>query len=159
LVYTQVVYNGAITNRFTWVDLVVVDMPGDRERGEGGEFVPEVLLEDVLGVFEQVRGPVILTGDVMDALDCGRETARQKLTRLSDQGRIERRKKGRTIVWWRPAEVSDPAVTLGRLSQELAEPIVVGDTVYEDGDQHPLSDAATDTTKRTVEEGEHDESV
>jgi predicted ArsR family transcriptional regulator len=126
-----------------WVGFVVGGMAGDsdRDRAAGGEFVQEVTLTDVLDVFEQMRGPVVLTGDVMDALECGRETARQKLTRLADQGRIERRKKGRTIVWWRPADVSDPETTLTRLSQEMAEPIVVGDTVYEDGDQRPLSDA------------------
>jgi predicted ArsR family transcriptional regulator len=144
-----------------WVGLVVVDMPGDsnRDRGAGGEFVPEVSLEDVLGVFEQVRGPVVVTGDVMDALDCGRETARQKLTRLADQGRVERRKKGRTIVWWRSDDVVDPASTFTRLSRELDEAIVVGDTVYEDGDQHPLSDAESDMAACAVEEGESDESV
>ena len=72
-----------------------------REHGEGGEFVETVTLEDVLGVFEVVRGPVITSRDVADALDCSIESARQKLTRLHDQDRIERRKLGqRRVVWW-----------------------------------------------------------
>ena len=72
-----------------------------REHGESGEFVETVTLEDVVGVFEMVRGPVITSRDVADALDCSIESARQKLTRLHDQNRIERRKLGkRRVVWW-----------------------------------------------------------
>lgn len=85
----------------------------NRERNDAGQFTERVTLEAVLGVFDQVRGPVVTSSDVADALDCTTEAARQKLTRLYDQGRVDRRKTGRTTVWWRtgdePARTEDPA--------------------------------------------------
>ena len=78
-----------------------------REHGEAGEFVETITLDDVLGVFDQVRGPVVTSSDVADALDCTTEAARQKLTRLYDQGRVDRRKTGRTTVWWRTGGEQD----------------------------------------------------
>jgi len=72
-----------------------------RERGETGQFVETVMLEDVLGVFDAVRGPVVTSSDVAEALDCTTEAARQKLTRLYDQEKLDRRKTGRTTVYWR----------------------------------------------------------
>lgn len=72
----------------------------DRERGASGQFVETVTLEDVLGVFDHVRGPVITSSDVAEVLDCTTEAARQKLTRLYDQGKVDKRKTGRTTVWW-----------------------------------------------------------
>jgi hypothetical protein len=41
-----------------------------------------------------------VSSDVADALNCTTEAARQKLQRLYDQGRVDRRKTGRTQVWW-----------------------------------------------------------
>lgn len=72
-----------------------------RERSESGQYVETVTLDDVLGVFEQVRGPVITSSDVASALDCTTEAARQKLSQLHDRGDVDRRKTGRTVVWWR----------------------------------------------------------
>jgi hypothetical protein len=76
----------------------------DRERSESGQFVETVTLEGVLGVFDRVDGPVITSSDVADALECTTEAARQKLTRLYDRGRVDKRKTGRTTVWWRADE-------------------------------------------------------
>lgn len=112
----------------------------DRDRGDSGEFIQEITLDDVLGVFAAVDAPAILTSDVIDELDISRESARQKLTRLTDQGRIERRKKGRTITWWHA-----PA-SLRYLSRERDQAIAVGDTVYEDGDTHSLVDAGKEVS-------------
>jgi len=85
----------------------------NRERNDAGQFTERVTLDAVLGVFDQVRGPVVTSSDVADALDCTTEAARQKLTRLFDQGRVDRRKTGRTTVWWRtgdePDRTEDPA--------------------------------------------------
>jgi len=80
----------------------------DRERSESGQFVETVTLEGVLGVFDRVDGPVITSSDVADALECTTEAARQKLTRLYDQGRVDKRKTGRTTVWWRADDVDGP---------------------------------------------------
>jgi len=73
----------------------------DRERTDAGTFAETVTLGGVLDVFDQVAGPVITSSDVADALDCTTEAARQKLTRLYDQGRVDKRKTGRTVVYWR----------------------------------------------------------
>ena len=73
-----------------------------REHGDRGEFVETVPLEDVLGVFDQVPGPVVLSADVAGALDCSRETARRKLEQLYDEDRLDRRKVSRRVVYWRP---------------------------------------------------------
>jgi hypothetical protein len=72
-----------------------------RERNDSGQYVETVGLDGVLAVFDQVAGPVITSSDVSGALDCTTEAARQKLTRLYDQGRVDRRKTGRTMVYWR----------------------------------------------------------
>jgi hypothetical protein len=122
-------------------------MGRERDRGEGGEYSTEITLDRVLGVVEESEWPVVTTADVVNALGCSREIARQKLLRLSDQGRIDARKAGRQRLWWLPAltdmAVDSPERRLQRLSWELDEAIVVGDTVYEDGDQHPLSASAS----------------
>jgi hypothetical protein len=73
----------------------------DRERSDAGTFVETVTLGDVRDVFDEVRGPVITSSDVADALGCTTEAARQKLRRLVDRGELDRRKTGRTVVYWR----------------------------------------------------------
>ena len=62
-------------------------------------------LEDVLGVFERRsdRAKPLTASDVMDALDCSRRTAHNKLGELVEAGAIETRKVGaRSRVWWIP---------------------------------------------------------
>jgi len=72
-----------------------------RERDDTGQYVETVGLEDVFDVFDNVRGPVVTSSDVADALDCTTEAARQKLTRLYDRGMVDKRKSGRTTIYWR----------------------------------------------------------
>jgi len=78
----------------------------ERERNDSGQFAGTVTLEDVAGVFDHVRGPVITSSDVANQFDCTTESARQKLTRLYDQGRVDKRKTGRVVVYWRTDNVS-----------------------------------------------------
>ena len=96
---------------------------GDRERSDSGTFVETVSLEDVLGVFDDVRGPVITSSDVADQLDCTTEAARQKLTRLYDQGKVDKRKTGRVVVWWHtggtPPTPSDRAPESGEIQGSI----------------------------------------
>jgi hypothetical protein len=73
----------------------------ERERSDAGTFVEKVTLDAVRGVFGEVRGPVITSSDVADQLNCTTEAARQKLTRLYDRGEVDKRKTGRTVVYWR----------------------------------------------------------
>lgn len=71
-----------------------------REREETGRYAETVTLGAVLDVFELVNGPVVTSGDVAEALDCARETARRKLQTLEEQGRVSSRKTAGRLVWW-----------------------------------------------------------
>jgi hypothetical protein len=71
-----------------------------RERGDSGRYTETVTLDSVLGVFEAVKGPVVTSGDVAEALDCSRETARRKLRTLEGQGHVASRKTAGRVVWW-----------------------------------------------------------
>ncbi len=71
-----------------------------RERDESGQYVETVGPDDVLDVFDHVRGPAITSSDVADALNCTTEAARQKLTRLHEEGEVNKRKSGRTVLYW-----------------------------------------------------------
>lgn len=70
------------------------------EREDTGRYTERVLLEDVLGVFEKVSGPVVTSGDVAEALDCSPETARRKLRTLEEQDRVASRRTAGRVVWW-----------------------------------------------------------
>jgi len=89
-----------------------------RKHGEGGTFVETVSLEDVLDVFDAVDGPVILSADVADTLDCSRETARRKLNELYERGDLDRRKVSRRVIYWKPEDRT--ADTVGH-SQEARD--------------------------------------
>jgi hypothetical protein len=126
-----------------------------KERGGTGQYVETTTLDAVLGVFEDVRGPVVTSADVADALDCSRDTARRKLAELHREGEVDRRETAGRVVWWLPdgETAVDPEAQLKRLSTDLDAPITVGETVYEDGDSHSLdaNDAAAVGTSSTVE--------
>lgn len=90
------------------------------ERGDAGQYTETVTLDDVLGVFATVEGPVVTSGDVADALGCSRETARRKLRALERRGHVEGRKTAGRVVWWleegpdraRGIDPADPIWTL-----------------------------------------------
>jgi len=71
-----------------------------REREDTGRYTETVTLDGVLSVFETVDGPVVTSGDVAEALDCSRETARRKLRTLEEQGKVASRKTAGRVVWW-----------------------------------------------------------
>lgn len=83
------------------------------ERGDTGQYTETVTLDDVLGVFEAVAGPVVTSGDVADTLDCSPETARRKLRTLEEQGHVASRKTAGRVVWWLIDE-QDPARGIDR---------------------------------------------
>ena len=115
-----------------------------------GRFVKKFDKEDVMKVFDMVEGPVITAGDVAEAYDSGAETARRRLRELHADGRIEKRKARKRVLWWRVDEDedspdiadvlagNDPETLFKLLSLNLGESITVGDTVYENGDKHPV---------------------
>lgn len=89
-----------------------------RERDDKGQYTKTVSLSEVLGVFEVVAGPVVTTGDVASITGCSGDTARRKLERLYDQGKVGRRKTAGRIVYWRrdgadptPVNPDDPIFT------------------------------------------------
>jgi hypothetical protein len=89
-----------------------------RNRDERGQFTEQVGLSDVLGVFDTVEGPVVTSGDVASATGCSRDSARRKLDRLYDRGRVGRRKTAGRVVYWRlagadpnPVDPDDPIFT------------------------------------------------
>lgn len=79
-----------------------------RTRDDSGRYTSEVTDEDVLGVFESVEGPTITTTDVVNALGCSREVARQRLNSLAERGLVKRRKSGQVVLWWRTDEEENP---------------------------------------------------
>ena len=88
------------------------------ERNDSGQFGEKVSLQDVIAVFERVKGPVVTSGDVADELNCSRETARRKLRTLQDRERVDSRKTAGRVVWWRveadkpsPINPDDPFFT------------------------------------------------
>jgi predicted ArsR family transcriptional regulator len=91
------------------------------ERSDGGEFVESVTLDAVLGVFADVEGPVVTSGDVADALGCSRETARRKLRQLHQEGRISQRKTAGRVVWWLTDDTGGDTFTSGRDTITAAE--------------------------------------
>lgn len=80
-----------------------------REREDSGRFTETVTLEKVLEVFEIVAGPVVTSGDVAEALECSRETARRKLRTLEEQGRVASRKTAGRVVWWVVSDGESPS--------------------------------------------------
>ena len=98
-----------------------------REHGKGGKYIEMIPPERILGVFDMVDRPVILSTDVADALDCSGETARRKLQQLHEQGELKRRKVSRRVIYWRVEESDafdtanlrgDPETTLTADSDE-----------------------------------------
>ena len=85
-----------------------------RSRNEHGQYVGRIELDDVLAVFrarDDAARPLTAT-DVMEALDCSRRTAHNKLNELEERGDLATRKVGaRSRVWWVPLTDDTHAVT------------------------------------------------
>lgn len=123
----------------------------DRTNEEGrsvdreGRYQQKMTADEVYDVFDTVRGPVITAGDVADAFDCSAETARRRLRELHRNGRVENRETRKRVLWWRSGDEdafdllmgNDPETLLKMISREIDDSITVGDTVYENGEQHP----------------------
>ncbi|KAB1188289.1 MULTISPECIES: HTH domain-containing protein [Haloferax] len=76
-----------------------------RSRNEHGQYVGRIPLEAVLEVFDERDDAArpLTAADVMEALDCSRRTAHNKLNELEEQGDLATRKVGaRSRVWWVP---------------------------------------------------------
>ena len=129
-------------------------MAGDqreREWTEQGEYAEMYSTEETYDILASLPKQVGMTSDIADALGCSSLTARNKLQELRFDGKVEKRDTGgRAVLWYIPDEdetdeesaendeAEDADMALKRLSHELGEAITVGDTVYEDGDKHPV---------------------
>ena len=72
-----------------------------KERDESRRPPGDGLAEEALAVFDTAESPALTTRDVSDALGCSREVAHKRLQELSDEGLLERRESGRTVLWWK----------------------------------------------------------
>ncbi len=77
-----------------------------RERNRSGRYAMSVTHEEVLDLFEEVRGPVIGSPDIAEHFDVTTQTARNRLTELKDRGLVDSRRIGQATVWWRVNEQS-----------------------------------------------------
>lgn len=85
------------------------------KRDDDGQSSHTVSLNDVFKVFEHVEGPVVASSDVATLTGCSRETARRKLSKLYDEGCLNRRRVSGRILYWRqdttnpnPVNVDEP---------------------------------------------------
>ncbi|KAB1196107.1 MULTISPECIES: helix-turn-helix transcriptional regulator [Haloferax] len=115
-----------------------------RSRNEHGQYVGRIELDDVLAVFrarEDAARPLTAT-DVMEALDCSRRTAHNKLNELEEGGELATRKVGaRSRVWWVPltgdahaATASSSAVGDSSTAETTGD---AGTATEEAGSDHP----------------------
>jgi hypothetical protein len=84
-----------------------MDKASERARNDQGQYVGRIPLDDVVAVFEarDDRARPLTASDVMDALDCSRRTAHNKLNELVERGVLDTRKVGaRSRVWWVPID-------------------------------------------------------
>ncbi len=99
-------------------------MGTERERNSHGQYADRIPPEAALEVFEEradLARP-LTSNDVMDALECSRRTAHNKLNELVDRGELETRKVGsRSRVWWVPMEAEPETGRHGATGQERAE--------------------------------------
>ncbi|MGM0399430.1 MAG: hypothetical protein ACQEQY_10630 [Halobacteriota archaeon] len=72
-----------------------------RRRNDRGQYVDAVTEQEILALFEETPGPVLTTSDLAEVYDMTTEGARRKLNDLCDAGILDRRKTGRTRVYWR----------------------------------------------------------
>lgn len=76
--------------------------PMPKRRGETGQYVETVALDDVLDAFGQVDGPPVVTSaDVADLTGLSRDSARRKLEELEQRGDVRSRKTAGRVLYWR----------------------------------------------------------
>jgi hypothetical protein len=78
-----------------------------KQHGADGTYIETTPHNRVLEVFDDVDGPVVLSADVANKLDCSPETARRKLAELYERGKLDRRKVSRRVIYWKPAAANE----------------------------------------------------
>jgi DNA-binding Lrp family transcriptional regulator len=118
-------------------------MSKERDHGSG-RYVEKATLDDVLDAVDAVDGPpVATTADVADATGISRDTARRKLEKLRENGRVERRETaGRAMLYWPVDESSD--------EQTPAERREAGESTVQSDDVRDTGTATVDATHSTL---------
>lgn len=70
----------------------------DEKRDDGGKFSTRYTPEDFLGALNLLGGSGS-TKEIADEVGCSRRTANYRLSDLEDEGRVDSRKVGRSILW------------------------------------------------------------
>ncbi|MFB6093814.1 MAG: ArsR family transcriptional regulator [Halanaeroarchaeum sp.] len=102
--------------------------PEDRDRNSHGQFADRIPPETVLSVFEERedRARPLTANDVMDALECSRRTAHDKLQHLVEEGVLETRKVGaRSRVYWIPIGPDDDRTDCDDATDGTERPLAV----------------------------------
>lgn len=122
-----------------------------KQRGETGQFVETVTLEDVLEVFDEVEGPPVVTSaDVADATGVSRDSARRKLEGLEERGEVDSRRTAGRVLYWRVADVrADPEPRT--LQEPATDDIAVSSSSPDDGSDavDPRGDAGEEPVEST----------
>lgn len=91
-------------------------MGDERDRNEHGQYADRIPADAALEAFDarDDHGRPLTASDVMDALECSRRTAHNKLNELVERGDLETRKVGaRSRVWWVPIETTPERLEAG----------------------------------------------
>ena len=82
----------------------------ERDRNEQGRFEEKITDEDVLAVIRQESVPAQTAASIANALDVERPSVHNRLTRLHEEGQVERAKlTPRVVIWWIPDDVPEEA--------------------------------------------------
>lgn len=107
----------------------------EADRSDGGDGRSKVSDQDILKVFDAADEPVLTSSEVVDALaaDISRQAVNARLSRMHDDGLVDRKKSGaRAVVWW--------ATVAPRLSEEAAARVEQSREEIERGDTVTLED-------------------
>lgn len=72
-------------------------MPYDERDDESGQFTPSFTDEEFLDVVRERDLPT--TSEIADAVGCKYRTAYDRLNQLADEGVLEKREVGNSLVW------------------------------------------------------------
>lgn len=65
---------------------------------------PDVTNKEILEVFRQSADPFLFTSEVADDLPIGRDGARKRLQKLAEDGCLQKKQRGKVIIWWLPKD-------------------------------------------------------
>ncbi|WP_435345960.1 hypothetical protein [Haloarchaeobius sp. HRN-SO-5] len=85
-------------------------------KDDSGRDTQETSSVDVPAVFDEVGVATSTTTAVIDVLGCSLAVARDRLKALHEQGSVDRRTSGWTVLWWRTDAMPSWKETFGALA-------------------------------------------